>query len=101
MSSSIVTITIGIIVLGLTYEFVFKDTLAHDTTPEGWAMKIILVLIGLAMVIFPIVALFKGKEGQRAAIVAARRGVTKGLREAHSQVLKPITATGKLASNVL
>ena len=78
--SVLVSFVIGLSVLGATYEFLLKDgKLQKDKTIEGWALKIVLLLIGIALIAFPIVTLFKGRAGQRAALKAARRGIAIGL----------------------
>lgn len=78
--SVIVSLILGVTVLGATYEFLLKDgKLQKDKTIEGWALKIVLLLIGMALVAFPVVTLFKGRAGQKAALTAARRGIAIGL----------------------
>ena len=81
-----------IVSIGLTYKYLFKDRLAKDNTMEGWAVKIVLVLIGLGIMAFAFVTLFKGRVGQRAALRGAKAGISKGLTRAKRDVLSPLSS---------
>lgn len=97
----IMTLSLGIIFTGAIYEFLLKNgRLQKDKSMEGWALKIVLLLIGLSLIAFPIVTLFKGRAGQKAALTAARRGVVKGFSDSADQVIKPLYHTGKAVVDI-
>lgn len=86
----------GFAVLGMVYKFVLEGSLRNDWSAQGWAIKIVFVLAAAAMVAFPVVVMFKGKKGSKAALRTATAGVQRGLAGARRSVLSPMATTATM-----
>ena len=80
------------VVLGMLIEIVRRNTLLRDSSPLGWAVKAVILLVAMALVALPLALLFKGPATQRAAARAARAGVAKGVKSLRSPVATLVDA---------
>ena len=73
-----VIVPVSLVAIVAIAAYLRDGKLIRDTTPEGWAIKIALLLIALSVVAFAFTAIFKGKSSAY-ALRSATKGISQGL----------------------
>tara|TARA_B100000787_G_C16125365_1_gene264716 strand:+ start:402 stop:740 length:339 start_codon:yes stop_codon:yes gene_type:complete len=77
MSTNVISLAIGIGILGIGGEMILNGKLKNDTSMVGRVVKIVIILVGLAFVILPIKAMFGSRDQQRQWRKQLGRGVRR------------------------